>query len=125
MARFRFPSCLHEPVRNDQRTALPFKPRQSIIYVPLQVNRFHISILLIVQYKYLKPPRVTKARLTLTTSSSLEEAFWNNLMCDHEMEIGRPRSKSLDVLVTSLKTLAHSTAQSSYEEGNQDKALKV
>jgi len=31
------------------------RPTQSIIYVPLQVNRFHRSIVLIVQYKYLKP----------------------------------------------------------------------
>ena len=30
------------------------RPTQSIIYVPLQVNRFQKSILLIVQYKYLK-----------------------------------------------------------------------
>jgi len=27
---------------------------QSVMYVPLQVNKFHESILLIVQYKYLK-----------------------------------------------------------------------
>ena len=31
-----------------------FRPTQSIMYVPLQVNRFQKSILLIVQYKYLK-----------------------------------------------------------------------
>jgi len=31
-----------------------YHPTQSIIYVPLQVNRFHKIILLIVQYKYLK-----------------------------------------------------------------------
>ena len=30
------------------------RPTQSIMYVPLQVNRFQKSILLIVQYKYLK-----------------------------------------------------------------------
>ena len=30
------------------------RPTQSIMYVPLQVNRFHKSILLIVQYKYEK-----------------------------------------------------------------------
>jgi len=30
------------------------RPTQSIIYVPLQVSRFHRSIVLIVQYKYLK-----------------------------------------------------------------------
>ena len=30
------------------------RPTQSIIYVPLQVNRFQKSISLIVQYKYLK-----------------------------------------------------------------------
>ena len=30
------------------------RPTQSVMYVPLQVNRFHESILLIVQYKYLK-----------------------------------------------------------------------
>jgi len=30
------------------------RPTQSIMYVPLQVNRFPKSILLIVQYKYLK-----------------------------------------------------------------------
>jgi len=49
--------------------------------------------------------------------------FWADSLyhCDHEMEIGRSRSKSIDV----LKTLAHSTAQSSYEEENHDKALKV
>ena len=29
-------------------------PTQSILYVPLQVNRFQKSILVIVQYKYLK-----------------------------------------------------------------------
>ena len=35
--------------------ALPhFRPTQSIMYVPLQVNRFRKIILLIVQYKYLK-----------------------------------------------------------------------
>ena len=31
-----------------------YHPTQSIIYVPLQVNRFRKSILLVVQYKYLK-----------------------------------------------------------------------
>jgi len=30
------------------------RPTQSMIYVPLQVNRFQESILLIVQYKHLK-----------------------------------------------------------------------
>jgi len=30
------------------------RPTQSIVYVPLQVNRFRNSVLLIVQYKYLK-----------------------------------------------------------------------
>jgi len=30
------------------------RPTQSIIYVPLQISRFQESILLIVQYKYLK-----------------------------------------------------------------------
>jgi len=30
------------------------RPTQSIMYVPLQVNRFRKSVLLIVQYKYLK-----------------------------------------------------------------------
>jgi len=30
------------------------RPTQSIIYVPLQVNKFQESILLIVQYKHLK-----------------------------------------------------------------------
>jgi len=30
------------------------RPTQSIMYVPLQVNRFQKSILLIVQYKYVK-----------------------------------------------------------------------
>ena len=30
------------------------RPTQSVMYVPLQVNRFHESILLIVQYKYSK-----------------------------------------------------------------------
>jgi len=29
-------------------------PTQSIIYIPLQVNRFQISVLLIVRYEYLK-----------------------------------------------------------------------
>jgi len=31
-----------------------YRPTQSVMYVPLQVNRFHENILLIVQYKYLK-----------------------------------------------------------------------
>jgi len=31
-----------------------FRPTQSIMYVPLQVIGFHKSVLLIVQYKYLK-----------------------------------------------------------------------
>jgi len=35
-------------------THTPTRPTQSMIYVPLQVIRFHKSILLIVQYKYLK-----------------------------------------------------------------------
>jgi len=30
------------------------RPTESVMYVPLQVNIFHESILLIVQYKYLK-----------------------------------------------------------------------
>jgi len=30
------------------------RPTQSIMYIPFQVNIFHRSILLIVQYKYLK-----------------------------------------------------------------------
>jgi len=34
--------------------AAQVRPTQSIIYVPLQVNRFQKTILLIVQYKYLK-----------------------------------------------------------------------
>ena len=33
---------------------LRFRPTQSIMYVPLQVNRFRKSVLLIIQYKYLK-----------------------------------------------------------------------
>ena len=33
---------------------VPNRQTQSIVYVPLQVNRFQKSILLIVQYKYLK-----------------------------------------------------------------------
>ena len=32
-----------------------YRPTQSIMYVPLQVNRFQKRILLIVLYKYLKP----------------------------------------------------------------------
>ena len=31
-----------------------YRPTQSIMYVPLQVDRFNKFILLIVQYKYLK-----------------------------------------------------------------------
>ena len=34
--------------------AAEIRPTQSVMYVPLQVNRFHKRILLIVQYKYLK-----------------------------------------------------------------------
>jgi len=30
------------------------RPTQSVMYVPLQVKTFHKSVLLIVQYKYLK-----------------------------------------------------------------------
>jgi len=30
------------------------RPTQSVIYVPLQVNRFPESVLLIIQYRYLK-----------------------------------------------------------------------
>jgi len=33
---------------------IPIRPAQSIMYVPLQVNGFQKSVLLIVQYKYLK-----------------------------------------------------------------------
>jgi len=32
----------------------PYRPTQSVMYVPLQVNTLHENILLIVQYKYLK-----------------------------------------------------------------------
>jgi len=35
-------------------TCLIHRPTQSIMYVPFQVNRFHKSILVIEQYKYLK-----------------------------------------------------------------------
>ena len=35
--------------------SLQHRPTQSIMYVPLQVNRFQESILLIVQYRYLDP----------------------------------------------------------------------
>ena len=36
------------------RKIVTVRPTQSVMYVPLQVNTFHESILLIVQYKYLK-----------------------------------------------------------------------
>ena len=36
--------CMHRHIR----------PTQSVMYVPLQLNSFHESVLLIVQYKYLK-----------------------------------------------------------------------
>jgi len=36
------------------RLSAASRPTQSVMYVPLQVNRFDQSILLIVQYKYLK-----------------------------------------------------------------------
>ena len=37
-----------------QETGLFFRPTQSVMYVSLQVNRFAESVLLIVQYRYLK-----------------------------------------------------------------------
>ena len=37
-----------------QHTGTASRPTQSVMYVPLQVNRFPESILLIVQYRYLK-----------------------------------------------------------------------
>ena len=45
---------------NDTRRTCVFhkclsRPTQSVMYVPLQVNRFAESVLLIVQYRYLKP----------------------------------------------------------------------
>jgi len=42
--------------RPQQRSLLliPFHPTQSVMYLPLQVNRFAESILLIVQYRYSK-----------------------------------------------------------------------
>ena len=47
----------HAYVRHDSlmhMCNMTYRPTQSIMYVPLQVNRFQKSILLIVQYKYLK-----------------------------------------------------------------------
>ena len=41
-------------VRGRRRTSRCIRPTQSVMYVPLQVNIFHQSILLIVQYKCLK-----------------------------------------------------------------------
>jgi len=40
--------------REIYKLSFTLRPTQSIVYIPFQVNRFHTSILLIGQYKYLK-----------------------------------------------------------------------
>ena len=48
------PLCIVHSLNDVYMHVYTYRPTQSIMYVPLQVNRFQKSILVIVQYKYLK-----------------------------------------------------------------------